>query len=175
LVGLILWLWGAFALDAIVPQEPYSERHLERVQELLSEPHPDQLLWLKTLFQSLTRVEHGPTDIVRQGWAYMAAEGTDAAQANFIVYCRRQALPLPEKTVAEGAHSDLERALSLWGEGRLTETLQALEIGLQAYSGDSRYRGNLDWLSMQPPQQVSSVSTSRELAQAVLATRISRL
>ena len=175
MVGLILWLWGAFASNIITPQEPYSERHLERVQKLLSEPHPDQLPWLKTLFQSLTRVEHGPPDIVRQGWAYMAAEGTDAAQANFIVYCRRQALPLPAKTVAEGVHSDLERALSLWGEGRLAETLQALETGLEAYSGDSRYRGNLDWLSMQPPQQVSAVSTSRELAQAVLATRISRL
>ncbi|MFK5956045.1 MAG: hypothetical protein QM477_06335 [Planctomycetota bacterium] len=113
--------------------------------------------------------------IVRQGWAYMAAEGTDAAQANFILYCRRQGLPLPAKTLSEGVNADLERALSLWGEGRLAATEEALKTGLLAYSGDSRYRGNLDWLSMDPPQSVSSVSTSRELAQAVLASRNSRL
>ena len=175
MVGLILWLWGTLASEIAAPQGPLPERHVERVQALLSEPHPEQLPWLKTLFQSLTRVEHGPPGVIRQGWVYMAAEGTDAAQANFILYCRRQGLPLPEKTLTEGVNSDLERALSHWGEGHLVKTQEALKTGLQAYSGDSRYRGNLDWLSMDLPQRVSSVSTSRELAQAVLATRISRL
>lgn len=175
MVGLILWLWGVFALETTALQGPIPERHVERVRALLSEPHPEHLPWLETLFQSLTRIEHGPTGIVRQGWVYMAAEGTDTAQANFILYCRRQGLPLPEKTLTEGVNAHLERALSLWGEGRLAETQKALETGLQAYHGDSRYRGNLDWLAMNLPHQVSSVSTSRELAQAVLATRISRL
>jgi len=174
LVGLILWFWSCLAPENSEPQGALPERHVARVAELLSDPHPDQLPWLKTLFQSLRRVEHGPVRIVRQGWAYMAAEGTDAAQANFILYCRRQGLPLPEKALLEGGNADLERALALWGEARLTATKEALERGLQAYSGDSRYRGNLDWLSMEPPQSVSSVSTSRELAQAVLASRNSR-
>ncbi|MDA0667514.1 MAG: hypothetical protein O3A95_07660 [Planctomycetota bacterium] len=175
MVGLILWLWGIFAPETTALQGPLPERHVERVRVLLSEPHPERLPWRKALFQSLTRVEHGPPDLVREGWVYMAAEGTDTAQANFILYCRRQGLPLPEIRLTERANSDLERALSLWGEGRLSETQEALKTGLQAYSGDSRFRGNLDWLSMDLPNQVSSVSTTRELAQAVLATRISRL
>ncbi|MHC4380016.1 MAG: hypothetical protein ACYSU1_02865 [Planctomycetota bacterium] len=175
MVGLILaicgWLLGGEQSREI--QDP-PQQHVERVAMLLRDPQPDSLYWLQTLFQSLTRIEHGPEELVRQGWSWMAAEGTDAAQANFILYCRRQGLPLPEITLNEAAGSGLERALALWGDGQLEACAVALQSGLRTYPEDARYRGNLDWLAMDPPLRVTAHATSRELVQAVLATRITR-
>lgn len=175
MVGLILalcgWLFGES--PSVAQQEP-PERHVDRVAQLLERPQPQRLSWRKTLFQSLTRIEHGPEGLVREGWAWMAAEGSDAAQANFILYCRRQGLPLPEVSLTEGAGSGLERALALWGSGQLEACATALRSAHRTYPDDARYQGNLDWLAMDLPQSVSAQASSRELVQAVLATRFSR-
>ncbi|MGB0952970.1 MAG: hypothetical protein ACPG31_07075 [Planctomycetota bacterium] len=152
-------------------QDPVSEVHVQRVQQLLQEPRPEDPRWLATLFQSLTRLEHGPQELVYEGWRWMAAEKTDSAQSNFILYCRRQGLPLPKGTVIEAADSELERSLALWAVGELDACREALEKGALAYPDDSRYRTNLDWLSMDRPPQVAANANARDLAQAVLASR----
>ncbi len=172
MVGLIcvLLLLGA---AGGVGQAPVSQQHVERVRQLLQSPHPEDVRWLKTLFQSLTRLEHGPTDLMHEGWAWMAKDGTDAAQSNFILYCRRHQLPLPAPTLAEGADSTLERALALWGEGKLEACGQALQAGYAQYPQDSRYRNNLLWLQMEPPATLAANCTPGEMAQAILAARFS--
>ena len=113
MAGLILLLLGALALLQADDQGAVPDRDVRRVASLLAAPHPQEPRWLRTLFQSMARVEHGPQDLVRRGWAWMAAEGTDSAQANSILYCRRQELALPEVSGSEAADSALERALAL--------------------------------------------------------------
>lgn len=172
MVGLTeIFLTICFGLFGSPNQDPVSEVHVQRVKQLLQEPRPEDPRWLATLFQSLTRLEHGPEDLVYEGWRWMAAENTDSAQSNFILYCRRQGLPLPKGTVFEAADSHLERSLALWAVGELEACREALEKGALAYPGDSRYRTNLDWLSMDRPPQVAANANARDLAQAVLASR----
>ena len=172
MVGLI-WIFVLLGTMRDFGQEPISQQHVERVRQLLQTPHPEDVRWLKTLFQSLTRLEHGPTDLMRQGWAWMAKEGTDAAQSNYILYCRRHQLPLPAPSLAEGADSTLERALALWGEGKLEACGEALQAGYTRYPQDARYRNNLLWLNMKPPHTLAADCSLREMAQAVLAARFS--
>lgn len=169
LIGLLVA--AVLGLASVVPQDPVPEAHVQRVRALLQEPRPEEIYWLKTLFQSLTRLEHGPQDLVYEGWRWMAAENSDSAQSNFILYCRRQALPLPKVSVSEAADSFLERSLALWVAGDLDACREALEKGMAAYPGDARYRTNLDWLSMDRPERLAADATSRDLTQAVLASR----
>lgn len=169
LTGVVVAFLCGFLREPV--QDPVPEAHVQRVQQLLQEPQPQDARWLRTLFQSLTRLEHGPQELIHEGWRWMAAEGTDAAQSNFILYCRRQGLPLPDVTVSEAADSTLERSLALWAVGDLDACRTALEEGLAAYPSDSRYRTNLDWLSMDFPAALDPQANARDLAQAVLASR----
>jgi hypothetical protein len=168
ILQLLLWLVGLPGGS----QEPYPEDHLARVDLLMAAPQAQDRRWRLTLYQSLTRLDSAPPQRVLPAWQLLATQGGDTGQANLILFCRRHGLPLPAVTVSEAGGSGLERSLALWGSGQLEACRSALSVGLATYPGDSRFRTNLDWLDMRLPSQLAADSTSRELAQAVLAARI---
>jgi len=155
-------------------QAPYPADHLERVSILMTTPQASSPRWRNTLYQSLTRLEHAPVDITLPAWELLAVDSGDIGQANLILFCRRHGLPLPEIAVSEGASSILERSLAQWGLGQLALCQQSMQAGAAQYPTDSRYSTNLDWLNMRSPKELQATSTSRELAQAVLAARAAR-
>ncbi|MCP4091922.1 MAG: hypothetical protein GY747_00595 [Planctomycetes bacterium] len=171
---MILLLLAWLGLDIAAQQDPFPADHMERVTQLLGEPAVDSPRWRKTLYQSLTRLERAPVEQTLPAWQILAENSGDIGLANLILFCRRHQLPLPEQTLTEGASSQLERSLALWGSGQLDSCLNAMQAGAAAYPADSRFRTNLDWLKMHAPQELAADCTSRELAQAVLAARAAR-
>lgn len=174
MAGLILLILACLVKPAALPQEPYPVAHLDRLEQLLMEPAANSPRWRNTLYQSLTRLEHAPAERILPAWQLLAQDSGDIGQANLILFCRRHQLPLPKETLSEGASSQLERSLALWGAGQLEACLNALQAGAVAYPEDRRYRTNVEWLKMQTPFELAANSTSRELAQAVLAARAAR-
>ncbi len=156
-------------------QEPQSPPgHRQRVAALLqnqADYAPDY--FAKTMFQSLTRLEHLPAAEMLPAWRAMseAAGGGDWGLANLILYARRHGLPLPPAQVGEGADPALERALAAWGDQDFARSEFLLNYGFATWPTDSRWSGNLGWLSGEAPPTLSSTSTARELALAVLAAR----
>lgn len=174
MAGLILLLLAWLGLDLAQLQDPYPADHLERVSQLVEESQVDSLRWRNTLYQSLSRLEHAPVEQTLPAWQLLAQNSGDIGLANLILFCRRHQLPLPEKSLTEGASSKLERSLALWGSGQLDSCLNAMQAGAAAFPSDSRFRTNLDWLQMHAPQELAADCTPRELAQAVLAARTAR-
>ena len=61
MAGLIVALLLALAA---LQEPPAPPGHLERVQELLAADRPHDAWWHSTLFQSATRLEHAPVELV---------------------------------------------------------------------------------------------------------------
>ena len=164
----------AVGVLAVEQEPPSPPGHRQRVADLL-EHRTDYLpsYYAKTLFQSLTRLEHLPAAELLPAWQAMteAAGGGDWGLANLVLYARRHGLPLPSEQVGEGADPALERALAAWGDQDLMRTEELLTSGFAAWPADSRWSGNLGWLRGEAPPTISATSTARELALAVLAAR----
>ena len=162
---------GALAAEQEPPSPPGHRQRVATLLQTQGDYAPDY--WAKTMFQSLTRLEHLPAAEMLPAWRAMseAAGGGDWGLANLVLYARRHGLPLPSAQVGEGADPALERALAAWGDQDLVRTEELLRLGLAAWPTDSRWSGNLDWLSGQAPPTISATSTARELALAVLAAR----
>ena len=165
MAGLIVALLLALAA---LQEPPAPPGHLERVQDLLVAERPHDAWWRNTLFQSITRLEHAPVQIVLPAWEALAADG---GHSNLILYLRRHGLPLPAEEVAEDADTALERALAAWGSGDLLDAQRRLEDGVAAWPADPRFANNLPWLHGRFPASLEAAAGSRELAQAVLAAR----
>ncbi|MBC8370151.1 MAG: hypothetical protein H8E25_09130 [Planctomycetes bacterium] len=142
--------------------------HSSRLTKLLSNPRNDWY-FVNTVFQSVTRLEHHHRDLSLRAWQFLNQPVSDAAISNILVFSRRNQLPLPEVTVAEGANSILERALYLWGKQQIGQADQLLASAENKFADDLRFKNNRAWISMLPPSQLAATAASRELCQAVLA------
>lgn len=153
---------------------PAWQEDLRLLEELLAAPRPADLLWQSRVFLRASRLEHAPTERVLPAWQWLARDGSDRSRANLVLYERRQGLPLEPPQPDEGPETTLERCLALWAEARLPESRAALEKAVQRFPDDSRFRDNLLWLDLRPPQALRFDATPRQLALAVLTARASR-
>lgn len=162
------WL-PLIATLVLTSQDP--EPHLARVEALLADPRTEDLAWRKTLFQSVSRLEHAPATLVEPAWRALAAAGTDADRANLLLYQRRHGLPLEAPALDEGVDALLERALGAWGAARPAEARERLDAAAALAPTDDRVRTNLDWLLRRPPSTLRPDADPRAAAHAVLAAR----
>ena len=169
MVGLIfLALWSLFA------QEPTLEStSLSRLQGLLAQPTPHSAAWHTQVRTLLPRLEHEPSPAVLAAWAELAKDGADFNRANWVLYCRRHALVLPEVQGDLGVEEALERGLALWGLQDLLPSKQAFQQAVEQFPEDIRFLRNLNWLLQQSPPSFQPQSSSRELALWVLAEDLS--
>ncbi|MDP6962816.1 MAG: hypothetical protein QGF46_01475 [Planctomycetota bacterium] len=169
MVGLILLLPMIFSWLPIQQQtDDLIAIHLQRVENLLATTG-EGWYFENTLFQSITRLEHGHTEIVHDAWQRLNQSPNDRSISDLILFSRRNQLPLPPTAFIEENHSALERALALWGDSKTDESLAAMRLAQLSYPTDSRFENNISWITMSPPKVLDSQSSSRELCQAILA------
>lgn len=170
MVGLIV-LTLLVILPVPLQQDPALEPHRQRVVALLESAQTADLAWRKTLFQSITRLEHAPVEEILPAWEILATSGGDSDQGNLVLFQRRRGLPLAARGVDEGVDALLERALAAWGEGRRAEAAALLDSCLLRAPEDDRAPSNLAWLERKSPQVLNSRCDARAAAHAVLAAR----
>ena len=175
MVGLILLLLalagGAEAGEDETLAQQRARRSLEQLHAWLQRD-PALPAWRGAVFQKLSWLERIDDPAVHLAWMELARGGSDADEANLLLYRRRQGLPLGALADRlEGPEVCLEYALFLWGESRLQEAASALGDFVQRYPADARFRDNLDWLLERQPPSFSCDGDARATALAVMLQR----
>lgn len=146
-------------------------RYRAWLERLLAAPQPEAPGWRGAVFQALRWLEFAPVEVALPGWETLAASGRDGDLANLLLYRRRHGLPLLPPAPGEGVESTLERALALWGQGRLREAAAAFRAARRRFPDDPRLLENLLWLEARAPEPLAAAATPRSVALAVLARR----
>lgn len=177
---LLLGLLAGAASQEVAAQEPAApatieaariERHRVWLDRLRQWPRPEDPAWRAAVFHALRWLEFAPEEVALPGWESLAASGDDSDRANLLLYRRRHGLDLPPPAAGEGVESVLERALALWGRGRLQTAAAAFRAALERHPGEPRLLENLLWLEDRAPAPLAADASPRSLALAVLARR----